>query len=99
RTDLEDRVVRTGARRLDDRLEHLAVDEVVLAQALPGRQTVSSEVPFDRLRPQVRRVELRERLASPGPRRALRDEPGRARGHEGRASRSWSARVPARKRW
>ena len=47
RPDLEDRLARLDGGQLDDVLDHLAVDEVVLAAALARREAVAAQVALD----------------------------------------------------
>ncbi len=62
RADLQDRPVGTRAGGLDDRLQHRAIDQVVLAQPLACAQPVTTEIALDLLRTQVDRIQLRERV-------------------------------------
>ena len=104
RADLEHGALRARPGGLDDGLQHLTIHEVVLAEPLPRTQPVTAQVALDDLRPQVGRVELLEGAAALTGRRhgAGHVAPAvatlAASFHDGRASRSRSARVPARKR-
>ena len=75
-------------RDLEDALEHEPVREVVLRERLARTQPVTSEVALDRLRAEVRGIQL-DPVARHGQTASL---------YEGRASSERSPRSPARKR-